>query len=376
MDRAKIAFIITKLELGGAQRSVLYTAANLDADRFEPFLLSGSGGYLDGIAPANTAFIPALQRAVNPFKDIPAFIRLRRALKKINPKIVHTNSSKAGILGRLAAAFIRPRPRIIHTVHGFGFNDYQNFFARGFYIFMERMLAQYTDFLVFVSHADMDMALKLEIAPPEKCLIIRAGVEVKTKADFAGFDKAAKLAQLRLPEETKIVLCPANLKPQKNPLDMVRAAQIVCKKIPQAVFLYLGTGALEKQTRALIDDFGLQNNFKLLGHRDDAPELLAVADCFALSSLWEGLPMALVEALNMQVPAVCYDAGGIAEVLHNGHNGFLVQRGDYRGLALGIIEVLEGRMKFVPSQDLKEFDIEEMLKNQENLYTELINGLL
>ncbi|MDR1123149.1 MAG: glycosyltransferase [Elusimicrobiota bacterium] len=385
MDRTKIAFIITRLELGGAQKSVLYSARNIDKTRFESYLLTGAGGYFDTYAQENIEnvfFIPALQRTINPFKDLSAFAQIILALVKIKPQIVHTNSSKAGILGRAAAYFYKRRspwslikkyPKIVHTVHGFGFNDRQNFLTRTFYILLEQFFADKSDVLVFVSIADLQTAIKLKIAPAEKCRLIRAGIELKTKSDFKNFDRTAKLAALGLPAESKIILCPANLKPQKNPLDMVRAAKIVCAQMPEAVFLFLGTGPLKKETETLIKDFGLQNNFKLLGHRNDVAQLLAIADVFALSSLWEGLPMALIEAISMQVPAVCYDAGGIAEVLHNGQNGALVQTGDYKGLAGGILNILYVNFTFdFPTAALKEFDIKAMLKQQQQLYADLL----
>jgi len=374
MEIAKTAFIITRLELGGAQKSVLYTAANIDKERFESFLLCGPGGYLDNSSKEtikNIFFIPSLQRAVNPIKDIRAFKEIRRALKEIQPQIIHTNSSKAGILGRFAARFYK-NAKVVHTVHGFPFNDYQNPIARRFYMFLEKICAGFTDILIFVSQHDMETAFRLKIAPPQKCRLIRAGVELKTKKDFESFDKAAKLKTLGLTPENKIIVCPANLKPQKNPLDMARAADIVCKDFPQAVFLYLGTGPLEAETKALIAELNLQDNFKLLGHRNDVAELLACADIFALSSLWEGLPMALIEALSMGVPAVCYDAGGIAEVL-NETNGFIAPRGYYQQLAASIMEILSGRFTFnTNAQNLAEFDIKHMLKQQEDLYQELL----
>ncbi|MDR0734162.1 MAG: glycosyltransferase family 4 protein [Elusimicrobiota bacterium] len=370
MGKTKIAFIITKLELGGAQKSVLYSARDIDKTRFEPYLLAGAGGYFDAYAKENIKnifFIPALQRAVNPLKDMRALTQIMAALKKIKPRIVHTNSSKAGILGRAAAMLMKPRPKIVHTVHGFGFNDYQNFLMRSFYIFLERLLARGTDILIFVSLADIQTALRLKIAPAQKCRLIRAGVELKTKTDFKKSDITAEFG---LPGESKIVLCAANLKPQKNPLDMVRAAQIVCAQMPETVFLYLGAGELEGQTRALINKYKLQSNFRLLGRRGDVERLLAAADCFALSSLWEGLPMALIEALSMHVPAACYDAGGISEVLHSGKNGYLVKRGDFAGLAQGIINILRGDLIFdAKAVDLKEFDAKEMLQKQQDLWS-------
>ncbi|MDR0645933.1 MAG: glycosyltransferase family 4 protein [Elusimicrobiota bacterium] len=377
MDRTKIVFIITKLELGGAQKSVLYSAENLDKNKFETFLLCGEGGYFDEYARQrikNIFFIKNLQRQIRPFKDFFAFLEILTILRNIRPDIIHTNSSKAGILGRAAAKLICKRPKIVHTAHGFGFNDRQNYLIRNFYIFLERIFARFTDKIIFVSLRDLKTALKLKIARAEKCRLLRAGVELKTKGNFRDFSRARKIKSLGLNENAKIILSVANLKPQKNPLDMVRAAKIVCEKIPNAVFLYLGTGELEKRAKNLIAQNNLQNNFKLLGHRDDTAELLATADVFALSSLWEGLPMALVEALSMELPAVCYDAGGISELLQDGKNGFLIERGNFEALADAILKILDGSFKFDCSVvDLQEFDIKEMLKKQEELYEFVTN---
>ena len=149
----KIALIITKLELGGAQKSVLYTARHI-GDGFEPFLLCGPGGFLDKYAKdhiKNLYFIKHLQRQIRPIKDYLAFWEIGKTLKQIEPQIVHTNSSKAGILGRLAAK-IFTKAKIIHTVHGFAFHDGQNPVIKNFYILLERLLAKITDILIFVSN--------------------------------------------------------------------------------------------------------------------------------------------------------------------------------------------------------------------------------
>ena len=374
MANKKIAFIITKLELGGAQKSVLYSVKNLNHPPFKTYLLCGKGGFLDKTAKRNIKglfFIPDLVREISPIKDIKAFFQIRKRLKNIKPDIVHTNSSKAGILGRLAAASLSGKPKIVHTVHGFSFYEGQKASSKYFYILAERLLSQVTDCLVFVSREDMDKALKLKIAKAAKCRLIRAGVEVRRRSDFNNFDRQAKLKELGLKENARIILSTANLKPQKNPLDMIRAAAIVCRQEPQCVYLYTGTGPLKKAASKLIARYKLKNNFKLLGHRKDIPELLAAAEVFSLSSLWEGLPMALAEALFMNVPAVCYDSGGVKEILKDGQNGFLIKRGDYKALARGQIKALRKKDFLFKEEDLEDFDIRTMLIRQQELYREL-----
>ncbi len=372
MAKRKIAFIITQLQLGGAQKSVLYSVENLPKDKFETYLLCGPGCFFDEYAKKrikNLFFIPNLQRAINLKQDFLAFKQIRKTLRQIKPDIVHTNSSKAGLIGRLAARSLGLK--CVHTVHGFAFNSEQKLPVRMFYVFLEAFCSLMTKKIIFVANTDIDLAKKYKIAPQSKFVLIRAGVEVKTKQNFPSFDKDKKLKELNLNKENKIILSIANLKPQKNPLDMIRAAKIVCEKFPKAVFLYLGTGPLKEDSEALIKEYHLEDNFKLLGHRTDTTELLLISDVFALSSLWEGLPMALVEALNMQVPCACYNVNGVKEVLKNNKNGFLCKSKDYQALAKSIIKILEGSFKFTPI-DLTEFDINTMVKNQAALYESLL----
>ncbi len=367
----KIAFIITKLDLGGAQKSVLYTARHI-GDNFEPFLLCGEGGTLEKYAKdhiKNLYTIPSLVRQINPIKDFLALKELAKKLKEINPQIVHTNCPKAGILGRISAKLFT-KAKVIHTTHGFVFYEGQNVFKKYFYIFIERFAALFADYMIFVSNKDLQTALKYKITTPQKARLIRAGVTPKNKESLR-FNKAKLFEGLGIKEGTKIVLQTANLKPEKNPLESVKIANLVCKKIPNTIFLYTGAGPLKEQTENLIKELKLENNFKLIGERDDIPHLLSIADVFLLTSIREGLPMALLEALFMKVPAVCYNVGGISEVLKDSQNGFLIPQNCTKKAAESIINILQGNFTF-KAQTLtlmQDFDIKDMLLKQEELYT-------
>lgn len=373
MAKRKIAFIITQLQLGGAQKSVLYSVENLPKDKFETYLLCGLGGSLDNYAKTNIKnlyFISSLIRQINPIKDLFAFINIVKTLRKINPQIVHTNCPKAGILGRVAAK-IFTKAKIIHTTHGFVFYEGQNFFKKHFYIFIERFAAKFADSMVFVSNKDLQTALKYKITTKEKARLIRAGVEVRTKENVS-FDKSTLLKELNLKKENKIVLQVANLKTEKDPLESVKIAKIICKKYPNAVFLYTGLGPLKAKTENLIKKLKLENNFKLIGERKDIANLLAIADVFLLTSVREGLPMALAEALFMKVPAVCYNVGGIGEILKDGKNGFLIPPKNKEKAAQSIFKILQGDFKFNEEKALiTDFDINTMIKKQTALYDSL-----
>ena len=367
----KIAFIITKLDLGGAQKSVLYTARHI-GDNFEPFLLCGEGGTLEKYAKdhiKNFYIIPSLVRQINPIKDFLAFKEIIKKLKEINPQIVHTNCPKAGILGRIAAKLFT-KAKVVHTTHGFVFYDGQNVLKKYFYIFIERFAALFADYMIFVSNKDLQTALKYKITTPQKARLIRAGVTPKAKESLR-FNKAKLFEELGIKENTKIILQTANLKPEKNPLESIKIANLVCKKMPNTVFLYTGEGPLKEKAENLIKKLELENNFKLIGERDDIPHLLSIANVFLLTSVREGLPMALLEALFMKVPAVCYDAGGISEVLKDSENGFLILLHDTKKAAQSIINILQGGFNFKEQSLvlLRDFDIKDMLLKQEELYT-------
>ncbi|MBO4707498.1 MAG: glycosyltransferase family 4 protein [Elusimicrobiaceae bacterium] len=367
----KIAFVITKLDLGGAQKSVLYTARHI-SDNFEPFLLCGQGGTLEKYAKdhiKNLHIIPSLIRQINPVKDFLAFKELAKKLKEINPQIVHTNCPKAGILGRIAAKLFT-KAKVVHTTHGFVFYEGQNIFKKYFYILIERFAALFADYMIFVSNRDLQTALKYKITTSEKARLIRAGVTPKTKESLR-FNKTKLFEELGIKEGTKIILQTANLKPEKNPLESIRIANLVCKKIPNTVFLYTGAGPLKTKSENLIKEFELENNFKLIGEREDIPHLLSIADVFILTSIREGLPMALLEALFMKIPAVCYNVGGIYEVLKDGENGFLIPFNCTQKAAESIINILQGNFAFKEQSlaIMRDFDIKDMLLKQQELYT-------
>ena len=193
----KVAHIITRLDFGGAQANTLYTASALDRRRFDAFIIAGPGGILEGRAqPGQLVAARRLGREINPVKDLAAFFELRALLRGLAPAVAHTHSSKAGILGRLAAAAAGV-PVLVHTFHGFGFHPRQNFLKRGLFVLLEKFCAGFTDALVFVSKSNMETARSAGIGSPEKYRIIRSGV--KLSAYPAAADRAAATTRTRSP---------------------------------------------------------------------------------------------------------------------------------------------------------------------------------
>jgi len=164
--KIKVAHIITKLEMGGAQDNTIYTVKNLNKEKFETILISGKGGILDEKVISDKEikiiFVETLKREISPLNDIKAVFEIKKILDKEKPDIIHTHSSKAGIIGRLAGK-LSGINKIIHTFHGFGFNNKQNLLLRNFFIFLEKISALITDKLIFVSKENLNIAINLNI---------------------------------------------------------------------------------------------------------------------------------------------------------------------------------------------------------------------
>ncbi|MBU2574408.1 MAG: glycosyltransferase family 4 protein [Elusimicrobia bacterium] len=380
----KVLHIITKLEFGGAQANTLYTVANLDRKHFEAKAVSGPGGLppqaWEGILLPeglrdSLIFAGRLGREINPFRDLAALAELFRIIKKEKPDIVHTHSSKAGILGRLAAR-LAGTPVIVHTFHGFGFHERQNFLKRSFFIFLERLCAAFSDALIFVSKANMDYARSCGIGGEKKYRLIRSGIALKNYP--AAVDRAAKRKELGVPAGAVLVASLGNLKPQKNPAHFIAAAQRLLAEFRDAVFIFVGGGKKLEETRAQVKALGLEKLCLFPGWRRDSAEILAAADIFTLTSLWEGLPRSLVEAMKTGLPPVCYRTDGVADLITDGENGFSPEPGDLETLTARLRllisdPALRAKMSVrAAASDLVEFDIDTMVRRQESLYAGLL----
>lgn len=375
----KVLHVVTRLDLGGAQQNTLSTVAGLDPERFEAVLVAGPGGQLDEEAkrgPRRAVFIPALVREVSPFADLLALLQLANLFLAEKPDIVHTHSSKAGILGRLAARMAGV-PRVVHTYHGFGFNDFQPHWVKRFYVALERFCCSLTDAVVFVSRANQDYARECGLGRESRWRLIRSGVDLSAfPARLA--DRAAKKAELQLGRHKPLVVSVGNLKPQKNPLDFVDLAQRVSREVPDCEFLFIGDGPLRRRMEFRIIAGGLSHRFSLPGWRRDAAEWLAAADVFVMTSLWEGLPRALVEAMKTGLPSVCYAADGVRDVIEDGVTGYLAPLRDVAAAAARVVALLkdpalrESMGRRAAASIGPEFEIAEMVRSQEALYDELV----
>lgn len=379
MRKLKILYVITKLELGGAQKQLLSLISNLDKESFEVFLFTARRGLLledalsiSGLTLKKSRF---LERAINPFKDLVALIEIHRFIKENNIDIVHTHSSKAGILGRLAARLAKVKI-ILHTVHGWSFNDYQPFFLRRIFVWLERKIASFTHRIIVVSESDKQNGLNNRIGEEDKYILIRYGI------DYSEFLKSVQPHAVRqglgIENGDFLVTTVSCFKPQKSPQDFVRLAFSVSKKVPNVKFLLIGDGALRRRIERLRDKFSLQNKIILSGWRRDIPQILSVSDIFILTSLWEGLPVSVLEAMAASCPVVATNTGGISEVVIDGKTGFLVSCRDIDNMSCKVVALLRDKdlrkeIAFNARRNF-EFRLEDSVRNTQNLYGSLIKN--
>ena len=384
-----IIYIITKLELGGAQKVCLSLYNGIKGLGGNSSLVSGSQGILtsdvleDTGSPGNDIYlIDNFVREVKFLSEIKAFFRIIKYLRKMKKKhlklVVHTHSTKAGIIGRWAAFFAGIKKRV-HTVHGFGFNDQQPMLTWFVIYTLEAITSLITTHYVCVSSLDLDTGCRILPTFKSKCSIIRAAVEwekfytpvVKTEpfnTDQSGTDKSGN-------EKTYVFGTVSCFKPQKNLLDLLKAFKKVLNKNNRVKLQIIGDGLMRKDLELYITKNNMKNNVELLGWQRDVSSWMKSWDVYVMSSLWEGLPCSIVEARLLKLPVIAYNVGGISDVISDGENGFLIKPKSVNELAkkmiliIGDFEMLQKMSSH--KEELFEFKNEFMVREHFDLYSRL-----
>ncbi len=374
--RLKVLHVVARLDLGGAQLNTLDTVRGLDRGKFDPMLATGTRGLLAGEAGrlegVQSFFIRGLRRDIRPLDDAAALLRLAMLCRRERVAVVHTHGSKAGILGRWAAWLARV-PVIVHTVHGWSFHEGQRWSTRQFFTLLERVTARVSTRLVTVSRDLLLRGLERSIGRPAQYTVIRSAIHTGSVTS-AGGTAARKKEELQLARGCPVVGTVSCLKEQKAPLDFVRVAVRVARAFPDAHFLLVGDGHLGPRVKEAVSRAGLDGRFVLAGWRRDVHELIHVIDVFVLTSRWEGLPRAVVEAMAAAKPVVAARVDGIPELVRHGETGFVERPGDTSAMARRVCCLLADRdaaaaMGSAGQRSLdRDFDVHVMLGQLEALY--------
>ena len=346
--KSKIVRIITRLNIGGpAIHAILLTRA-LQDDRFSSVLVSGytapsEGDMLDlaetkGVAPV---MVPGLGREISPGSDLVVLWRLYRLLSRERPTIVHTHMAKAGTVGRLAARLARV-PIVVHTYHGHVFHSYFGPAKTRLFVQIERSLSRITDLILTVGEKQRREILGYGIGTPTKLRVVPLGLELEPFRDADGY-RGELRKELGLEVGRPLVGIVGRLVPIKGHGDFLRAARLVLDRMPDVKFLIVGDGELRAQLERQVDGLGIRDSVLFLGWRRDLPRVYADLDLIALSSLNEGSPVALIEAMAAGKPVVATNVGGVCDVVADGRDGLLVPPRDPQALAGAVCRLLSVR---------------------------------
>lgn len=378
MARLRVVHIITKLDLGGAEQNTLYSVSHLNRSLFDPHLITGPGGLLDyeveRMDSVPVQFVGELSREIRPIADHEAYLRVRAILRELKPDIVHTHWSKAGIVGRLAAAAEKV-PVIVHTYHGFGFHQFQPPGAFRLSVALEREANRRSHHVIFVSWQNGKSAEEMDLIQNCSTSLIRTGVEVEPLLQAKRNEVFRK--EFGISRKAKVVGMIASLRPQKDPLTFVEAAALVAKKEHDVKFLLFGGGELADAVTRRAAKKLRSINFSYAGWSRNVPDVLANLDLLVVPSLWEGLPRVVPEATIAGVPVIASKVDGIREIIFEGRNGAFAEPHDPEDFAEKILVALKEDWKVDPElsrQIQHEYDIREMVRQEEALYLKLCSG--
>ncbi|MBI4552246.1 MAG: glycosyltransferase family 4 protein [Candidatus Latescibacteria bacterium] len=343
--RVKVVHLITRLDRGGSAEVVLQLAARLDRDRYDVEVVSGRTidpvcdlAHYTRTTGVPITMLPRLRREVAPADDPIACVQVYRYLRRSRPDLVHTHSSKAGIVGRLAAR-AAGTPVIVHAPHGHVFYGYFGRLATHAFILAERLTARWTDRIITLTELEKQDHLRVRIGRPEQFVPIPCGIDLSR---FSAAEQEGRTLRegLQLRPGELLVLWAGRLVPIKGCDAFLRACTIVVRQHDTARFVIVGDGPLAESLRKMASRLGLDDRVRFVGYRSDIPAWMWAADVFVLSSLNEGLGRVLLEAMACQTPIVATDVGGVSEIVQTGETGLLVPPADPERLAEGILTLL------------------------------------
>jgi len=345
----RVLHVITRLIVGGAQENTLLTAIGQHRLGMEVTLLAGpdpgpegdlhEAAWKGGVA---LHILPRLVRPIRPLNDLIALFQLYRFMKRGGYDVVHTHSSKAGILGRIAARMAGVET-VVHTLHGLAFHPYQARWKNALYIRLKRIAAPLSDFIIAVSQKTIDGALAAGIGTPHQYVKIFSGMELDPFLE-AGSRITVSEARRRLsiPEKAPVVGKIARLFPLKGHDAFLQAAARIAAEEPECRFLLVGDGILrrelEEEARRL--SIGDRTIFAGLVPPEEVAPFIQAMDVVVHTSLREGIARVIPQAGAVGKPVVTYELDGAPEVVREGFSGFLVSPGDVEGIARRTLELL------------------------------------
>jgi glycosyltransferase involved in cell wall biosynthesis len=388
-NRLTVFRAITRLNIGGpAIHAILLTGA-FQNERFRSILATGQEGPGEGnlrdlaeCRGVRPVVVEELGREVSPASDLKAAWRLYQLIRQERPHIVHTHMAKAGTAGRLAAR-LAGVPIVVHTYHGHVFHSYFGPLKTGLFLNIERALGRITDRIVAVGEQQRQELVGYRVAPAEKIVSIPLGLEIDDMLQ-AEAERGQLRTELGLNGTHKLVGIVARLVPIKAHEIFLEAAARISSRMPNARFVIVGDGERRAELEQRAHRLGLAERAVFLGWRRDMRAVYADLDVVVLTSLNEGSPVAIIEAMAAARPVVSTDVGGVSEVVRSGQCGLLVPPRDPAALAEAVISILNDPIeaerlgRSARAAVYPKYSAARLVADIERLYLELIEqkGLL
>ena len=385
-QRVSVLRVIARLNVGGPALHVAYLSAGLTERGYDTTLVAGSIGrgeesmaYVVEEAGARVIALPGLSREISPLRDAVAVFRLAGLIRRFRPEILHTHTAKAGTVGRVAALVAgsaRP-PIVIHTFHGHVLRGYFSPAKTAFFRVLERLLAKVTTVLVAVSPEVRDDLVSLGVAPREKFVVVRLGIELEERVRC---DEPREEIRHRLgiPPERFVVGWLGRMTGVKQTSDLLDALAALREQGVDAGLLLVGDGPDRNAFEERAVELGLVKHCLFLGYQEDVAPWYAAMDAVALPSGNEGTQVTVIEALAAGRPVAAYGVGGVPDVVRHDVDGFVVDPGDTAALATRLAELaadpaLRNRMGAAGRERvLERYGVGRLLDDMDRLYRDTI----
>lgn len=388
--KIKVVHIISRMVSGGAEENTAYTVSGLDKQRYSIDLIVGNDFDEDILergnkgGGVNVIQIKGLKGPLNFFYDPIILWKLIQLFKRNKYDIVHTHTTKTGILGRLAARFVKI-PIIICGLHGSAFQAFNSRILNWTLILLEKLTGKYTDAYVSVSSILSERYQKEGIGRNSRYYTVLSGMDLSKFSDAKSkIDKKNIIKKFNIDSDAFIIGNVGRLEAVKGHIYLFDALKIVKekRKDKSVVLMIAGEGEEKENLVQYVRKIGLENSVAFTGYRKDIEKIMGVMDIFALSSLREGLPRVLVQAAAVGLPSVAFNVDGVPEIIRDGYNGFLVEPKNIDELSEKIIRYIDDRnlikLHGENGQNLVQgrWSIEEMVYQIDQIYRELIKEKL
>jgi glycosyltransferase involved in cell wall biosynthesis len=388
-----IIHVITRLDQGGSAVNTMLTVLGHDRAKFKPLVVTGHPGRWDaqggqGATDENlrllekegirSVLIPSLARSLSPLDDVRALWALIRLFRREQPALVHTHTSKAGVLGRLAARVVRV-PVVVHTPHGHVFYGHFGAFTSWFFLQVERILSRVTDRIIALTDSERKDHLDRLVGTVDQFAVVSSGIDLNRFGQARVHGRCVP-EWFGCPSDAVVVGSVGWLTDVKGHRFLLEAARKVTQTHPDLHIVIVGSGDQHDALRQQAEQLGIEASVHLIGHRDDIDVCLAGFDLFVLPSANEGMGRALVEAMAAGLPVVATKVGGIPALIEHGVNGLLVPSADAYALVEAMKSIihqpdLARRLGEAAHQSIgARFGVSYMVRAIEALYEETLRG--